>query len=131
MPVDVAARAILRLSLRSPTTERFHLANPASVPLGSVIDWVCDLGHPVEHRPYRVWRAALREACARGAAPALQSLVHFFPANPEALDRGVRAEVRSTLVALDGMPCPPVDEPLVQRYLAFLGQTGLLRPGAG
>ena len=68
MPVDYAARALVRLSQRPGTTERFHLVNPATVPVGTVLGWVGDFGHPVALRPYAAWRAAMRDACARGAA---------------------------------------------------------------
>ena len=126
MPVDHAARALVRLSQRPGTAERFHLVNPEAVPVGTVLGWVGDLGHAVALRPYAAWRAAMRDACARGAAPALEGLAPFFPETVAALDTGGRARARATAAVLADTPCPAVDAALVERYVTYLRAAGMI-----
>ena len=99
-------------------TERFHLVNPATVPVGTVLGWVGELGHPVALRP-RTRRGGRRcETLARGRrAPAGGPRASF----PE--DRRRAGHGRPGLRASDGggargHPCRAVDAALVGRYVA-------------
>lgn len=135
VPVDVAARAIVRIS-RSPAQHRiFHLANPEPIPLPDLLPWLEDEGLQLESLSYGVWRERMRE---HAAAHRFEHLLALLPeGEAEAVARlggpARRFAADHTLSALEGtgVELAPLRREDVSLYVAYLRERGLLPGTAG
>ncbi|HEU4322323.1 MAG TPA: thioester reductase domain-containing protein, partial [Roseiflexaceae bacterium] len=130
-PVDYVAQAIVQLSSgASAPGAVFNLAPAPKVRLADLADWVRDYGYPIERRPLDEWRALVQG----GAAPADRATLAFF----ERQD-GIKADAPLGLGQVcceraeagltgSGIACPPIDRPLLHRYLDYCVAHGLLPP---
>lgn len=127
-PVDYVARALVRLSLVTPSGEVFNLSPTPEVRLPELFGWVRDYGYPVEVYPVPEW--CERMAAGERNADHSTTLAFFdlrsgsaeptFGLGPIRCDRVTRA------LAGSGISCPPADRHLVYRYLDYCVEQGLL-----
>ncbi|HET6247809.1 MAG TPA: non-ribosomal peptide synthetase [Tepidisphaeraceae bacterium] len=145
-PVDFAAKALARLSLRPnalPAT--FHIANPTSLTLGGLIAAMGEFGIPIERVSRAEWEDRIantgsgkndgwaaylglcRASCGRGGADesfAMYRTMDLFQAT------GVKFDMQNTLGALagSGIVCRPADKKLLHLYLRNILRMEALRP---
>jgi amino acid adenylation domain-containing protein/thioester reductase-like protein len=129
MPVDYVSRAIVHLSRRQASFGRtFHFANPRTVKLRDIWQWVVDYGFPFDVIPYEDWRERLRAVDPGNALyPVIPLLSGAFPDEP-----APRISTAGTEAALagTGIECPPMDRELGRKILAHLVGIGFLAPPA-
>ncbi|MBI4864546.1 MAG: SDR family oxidoreductase [Candidatus Riflebacteria bacterium] len=137
-PVDFVSRAMVRLSLSPGSAGRtYHLRNRSTVPLGRLVEWLCDEGYRIRRVSYDDWLAAM----ARHDSDEASRLLQEFLAGP-AGRRYLQAPPGSTLLdrladgssaqALEqgGIVCPEPGPELLKVCLAHLRSTGWLPPPA-
>ncbi|NUP76785.1 MAG: thioester reductase domain-containing protein, partial [Nonomuraea sp.] len=124
MPVDYAARAVVRLSRRPESFGQvFHLANPATTPLGDVWEWVKGFGYPFEVVPFEEWRRRLRGV---GEDNALYPVLPLIGDRPGADAPRVGTAATDAALAGTGIACPPIDGDMGRLILTWLVRTGFL-----
>ncbi|WNG46497.1 amino acid adenylation domain-containing protein [Archangium minus] len=127
-PVDYVARALVRLSLATPSGEVFNLSPTPEVRLSELFSWVRDYGYPVKLYPVPEWCERL--AAGDRNADHSTTLAFFdlrsgsseptFGLGPIRCDRVTQA------LAGSGISCPPADRHLLYRYLDYCVEQGLL-----
>jgi thioester reductase-like protein len=136
-PVDFAAQAITHLAQQPDAPGRtFHILNPQPIPLSQLAPWLNDLGYPVEAIPYPAWQSRLIDAATRTADHPLAALLPLFVEPLPQVgnltlgelftqDRTPRFEATDTghLLAAAGIQCPPLNQALLQTYLAHLAHS--------
>ncbi|GAA3815969.1 hypothetical protein GCM10022226_40890 [Sphaerisporangium flaviroseum] len=129
MPVDFVSRAVVHLSRQEASFGRtFHFANPRSVDLRDIWQWVVDYGYPFDVIPYEDWCERLRAVDPGNALfPIIPLLSGAFPDEP-----APRISTAGTDAALagTGIECPPMDRELGRKILANLVAIGFLAPPA-
>ncbi|NUT10273.1 MAG: hypothetical protein HOQ38_07330, partial [Nonomuraea sp.] len=124
MPVDYAARAVVRLSRRPESFGQvFHLANPATTPLGDVWEWVKGFGYPFEVVPFEEWRRRLRGV---GEDNALYPVLPLIGDRPGADAPRIGTAATDAALAGTGISCPPIDADMGRLILAWLVRAGFL-----
>ena len=135
-PVDYVSQAIVALSRRKASLgQAFHLFNPVTVSVSSLVTWVNELGYPVQQTTYEAWldeltRATEGEASAENA---LAPLAPLFPKEGPQEQRAVQVprrpfDNRNALLELAGTSiiCPRIDARLLATYLSYLVRSGFL-----
>ena len=123
LPVDVAAEAIVRLSLRPDAPGRsWNMIPPGDVSLRDCVAVARSLGLSCESVPFPQWKDALFEACRRGEANPLEPLLPLFPEDISALPPAPRFDSAAFAHALAevGMQPPTVAGASAERYASFL-----------
>jgi thioester reductase-like protein len=131
VPVDYVARAIVALSLRTDALGRtFHLVNPAPVPITQIQDYGPGLDYALRRLPFEQWRqeaARLVSELPGDPLYAFLSLLEKMLSEdvlPPRLDPGQVGQ----LLGGSGILCPPLDRPLISKYLSYFVSSGLLQP---
>jgi amino acid adenylation domain-containing protein/thioester reductase-like protein len=141
---DVCAAAIRHISVTAGATGRtYHLASPASAPLGTLVERLRARGYRIEQIPYGDWVRALAEQAARDPSHPMAAFLPLFvnrgPAGltvAEMYFSGVfpgyqRANTEAALRG-SGIAFAPVGGQLLDRNIDRLMRTGYLAvPSAG
>lgn len=141
-PVDHASEVIVHIALnRQPSGQIYHLTNFATGGAGQLVERIRAAGYPIERCAYDEWCERLtRYVMERPDAP----VGPFAPLFVEQLERGMtvvqmyfedrlpRFDDRRVQQALEGsgLACPPVDDALIDLYLARFIEDGFLPPSA-
>lgn len=127
-PVDYVSRAMVRVMLGDTPSGHYHLVGARAVGWNDIVQWVRQLGYPLETLPYREWRTLLLER-AKQTANALVPLLPLFAAheNTDWLMLPPYDDAR-TAQALSGtgIACAPIDAALVRRYVERFVVSGFL-----
>ncbi|MCO5991911.1 amino acid adenylation domain-containing protein [Actinoallomurus rhizosphaericola] len=147
VPVDYLADAVVHLATSRPAAWRvYHLTNPRPARLADMLDRMRAAGCDITTLPYPRWVAELvRHIAEHPTSPTAPFL-------PLCVDRSNKTDIsvkemyfEGTFPSLgrdnvdrdlagSGLRCPPVDQALLDRYLAYFLSTGYiprLRQGAG
>lgn len=141
VPVDHLAAAIVHIATRHPADGRtYHLTNPRPALFGDVLDRMEAAGYRFQRLPYGEWVDELVRHVSRNPTSATAPFVSLC------VDRGRKTDIsvkemylqdvfpqltrHNTEAALldSGLHCPPVDTPLLDRYLHHLVTSGYLPP---
>jgi amino acid adenylation domain-containing protein/thioester reductase-like protein len=132
VPVDYVSQALAHLSLQESSLGRvFHLVHPRPIEWRRVIEWIGELGYPLETIPHDVWIAERNRLGAISEDPMTAALSSSPVTEPGgSLLRPPRFECRNTLDGLEGTPivCAPVDRRLLETYFSYWIQSGYLPP---
>jgi thioester reductase-like protein len=120
-PVDVVARALVRLSLdREALGGRFHLVGPDPFTLARLGAWSGSAGRPLERLSYERWRDTLEERLARASDPRLErlaGLTRLAPAPPAAAPSfRVDASYAEELLRRTEIRFPRADDEILETY---------------
>ncbi len=136
-PVDYISKAIVHLSgRRDAIGKTFHIANHRRVQLGSIADWMRDLGYPLRQVPYDSWVSELLgRSTSRGDV--VSSLVPLFSLSmmgevSSKLTSLPQFDCRNTLAGLEGtaIECSPIDEHVLGNYFTRFIRDGFVAPPA-
>ncbi|MBF6214643.1 amino acid adenylation domain-containing protein [Nocardia puris] len=129
-PVDYVARAIVTLAAQGvPTGQRYHLVNTHPTPATDLLAGLRRLGYPietvsVEEAEQRLAERASENADLMRAALLVGNFVHVGdPAAADVILDDARA--RRALAPL-GITCPEVTDAVIDRYLGWFREDGLL-----
>lgn len=135
-PVNYAAKSIVYLSRQQESLGKvFHLLNPVPVTWSSIMNFLIELGYPLEKLPFNAWVDAIEKYGDRADNPLLP-LLPFLHLDIAARMFGVSEAAyhalgtTATLHALEGsgIHCDPVDRNIIQTYLERFADTGRLFP---
>ncbi|KAB7836967.1 thioester reductase domain-containing protein [Streptomyces mobaraensis] len=137
VPVDHAAAALVELALKPETLGgTYHLAHPVRTRFADVVERLRAAGHPLTETDPEEWSRAVAADVLEPGTDGDESVASV--AALAGASRGMpgfgslRLDVTGTLRALAGaVPCPPVDGPLLDRYLDHLAAAGPLPSPAG
>jgi thioester reductase-like protein len=142
-PVDYLARAIVALSRQGRSPGRnFHLLSEQEISWRQLVEWLQQLGQPIELLPFADW---LNRGKSQGSAAALPHLLrlggmamappaaladpaHFAdpdPARPRFLRRTYDTRNVRAGLAGSGIACPEIDAASLQLFLARYGAARL------
>lgn len=135
VPVDYVARAYVRLALRPESIGgEFNLTSPWTTRIDAIIDRVRAAGHRVETVPYPEWvrrlqrRAAViaddRNSSVRATLVLVSASVDSLQLDGYSYDRANTARGLTG----SGIDCPEIDQPILDRYVRYLNDTGFLPP---
>ncbi len=134
-PVDYVAAAIVRIAFRSGCEDHaFNILNERLMPVEQFYRLLCNLGYKVTHQPFDQWCGRLESCSSEGNVLRVLSCL-FTGKQPQGeglIDRfGVRQADMDTsntakMLAGSGICCPPVDEVLMERYLANFAKSGYI-----
>jgi amino acid adenylation domain-containing protein/thioester reductase-like protein len=145
VPVDYLADAVMHIATNRPVTWRvYHLTNPSPARLADMLDRMRAVGCDITTLPYPRWVGELVRHVAEHptspTAPFVSLCVNcsnkadisvkemYFEGTFPSLGRDNVAHD----LAGSGLHCPPVDEALLDRYLAYFFSTGYIpRPAPG
>jgi amino acid adenylation domain-containing protein/thioester reductase-like protein len=139
VPVDYLADAVVHIATNRPATWRvYHLTNPSPARLADMLDRMRAVGCDITTLPYPRWVAELVRHVAENptspTAPFVSLCVNcgnktdisikemYFEGTFPALGRDNVARD----LAGSGLHCPPVDDALLDRYLAYFFSTGYI-----
>ena len=134
-PVDYVAAAIVHIAFQSGSENRaFNLLNENLMPMKQFYRLLRRLGYPVEHLPLPAWREKLESFPPDENALRVLSCLFSdrYPPGEGLVERfGTRQAVMSAdntckLLSGSGIACPPVDDALMERYLAHFAQCGYI-----
>ncbi|WP_051943588.1 amino acid adenylation domain-containing protein [Streptacidiphilus rugosus] len=144
LPADCFAGAVRHISTTRPARGQvYHLTNPEPALMSSLGECLRGQGYKVETVPYRTWVTALVEFAAAHPAHPVTPFVPLF------VDRCARADLTVSEMYLydvfpaftrtntehaladSGLRIPPVDLPMLDRYVDFLLAEGYLQPPQG
>lgn len=134
-PVDYVAAAIIHIAFQSGSENRaFNLLNENLMPMKQFYRLLRRLGYPVEHLPLPAWREKLESFPPDENALRVLSCLFSdrYPPGEGLVERfGTRQAVMSAdntckLLSGSGIACPPVDDALMERYLAHFAQCGYI-----
>ncbi len=132
-PVDYISRGIVALSRRRTSLgQAFHFLNPITAPANDLITWIASFGYPVQQVSYEDWYEEI--SLIAETQPDQNVMSPFVPTFPKKREAStyeipnVIYDTRNTLTALKGtsISYPPVSEPLLHTYLAYLIKSGYL-----
>jgi amino acid adenylation domain-containing protein/thioester reductase-like protein len=131
IPVDFVSKAIIHLSRQQESLGKaFHLINPHPAPFPEIVNWVRSFGYQLREISDAEWRAELRTVVGKSPENALYPLVPFWSKKPEANTTFpiLKFDCQNTLKGLQGsdIKCPPVSRELVNKFLSYLTQNGLI-----
>jgi thioester reductase-like protein len=128
-PVDYVSRAIIHLSRQADALGQvFHLVNPQSRPWNGVVAAIQAFGYPLQLLPAPEWRANLL-ATAEATDNALSPLLSLFEdEDTQTANHQPRFDCQNTLKGLANteIVCPPLDDQLIETYLLYLIEQGIL-----
>jgi amino acid adenylation domain-containing protein/thioester reductase-like protein len=132
-PVDYASRAIVNLSLQPQSLgQAFHLVNPQPFPLNRLVSALNRAGYSIQPVPYPQWQDALRlepsdlkplvEVVTEMIGDSQLTRLELWLAGNQSFDcnnstHGLHEELTT---------CPPANQKLLDRYLAYFVQSGFL-----
>lgn len=127
VPVDYVSRGIVYLSRQADIVGQvFHLTNPQSTPLNNLINWSGSSQY-LRQASYRDWRAALTQQAQMKIENDLLPLLPLFPLDrPEQVEQQIDCQRTVAHLVKAGIECPPLDEKLVDTYMAYLIESGFL-----
>jgi thioester reductase-like protein len=132
VPVDYVSQALVHLSMQESSLGRvFHLVHPRPIEWRRVIEWIAELGYPLETIPRGVWVAERNRVGATLEDPMMAALSSSPVTAPGASPlRPARLDCRNTLEGLEGtsIVCAPVDDRLLETYISYWIQSGYLPP---
>ncbi len=114
-PVDYVAQAVAALALTRASLGRvLHLVNPHPAPWSQVVQWISELGYPLQRVPYGRWRDGVAK--------------HVAGIPAEATLGAGRIDCAGALAALEGtgIRCPPLDRALLETYLRHFARVGFI-----
>lgn len=123
VPADHVAKTLVQLLLHpSSLGKTYHLANPAPIPLDTVLAALRNTGYPLKVLPQNIFNALLQQH----ADPGVQRVALVNALVPSILETSDPPfDQRNVQRALPSSVCPRADEALVARYLKYLVQTGV------
>jgi thioester reductase-like protein len=135
-PVDFVAQAIVALSGRAASLGRvFHITNPQSFCWSDVAEALRRRGYPVQIIPYADLMKTLVSRARQGIEDPLTAFLPVLLQRAPGTTRyqfeeyyfPVRYDCTGTLEGLagTGIACPPIDDRLLDHYLAHLAREGL------
>ena len=127
MPVDCAARAVLRLSKNPPPADMaYHLVNENDMSWNEFCKWFAARGLPLKQVPYPNWREAILKSLGTDRENALVSVLPFVSENIFNYARLPRFECSRTLRLLEGsgLACPAIDDTLLGTFLNYYRTRG-------
>ena len=138
VPVDYVAKAYVRLALHpEPIGNEFNLTNPRTVKIDAIIDRLRAVGHRIEAMPYEDWMRRLQRhadaiADDRGSSVRATLLLVSTAVDSLQLD-DYDYDRTNTLhgLAESGIDCPEIDQPLLDRYIEYLVDSGFLPAPSG
>jgi thioester reductase-like protein len=131
-PVDYAVSAIAHLSSQPESLGKtFHLFNPQPTPWQEVVNSVISLGYPLQQLDYQQWRKQLLTAVERHSDHPLSPLISTFTQNEttnpeESINQKLDAHNTNSGLTGTSIICPPCDRNLINTYLSYLVNQGLL-----
>ena len=124
-PVDVAARALVRLVKSEPVQRTFHLVHPQPAAWGSLLETAIAIGYPLRVVPHSRWRSMLQDLAAREErASFLHYLASLSGEEIEELLRGGYATPGTSSALGPSFEWPPIDAHLLATYLRALADAG-------
>jgi amino acid adenylation domain-containing protein/thioester reductase-like protein len=134
VPVDYASQALVHLSLREESLgKEFHLVNPVSISWAGFFDCLRSFGYRLEPLSYISWRRALVQSPDNSLYPLLSTLpdekADSHTSEQEfSLPKEAILDCANTLTGIVNSPiiCPATDFSLVDKYLAYMIETGFL-----
>jgi len=132
VPVDHVCRGVVALSLRPGSRGKvFHFANPRPMPVGEAVTWCRKRGYALETVPLERWKRALLELSASAPGTGIEP---YLPLIDEASEVNLllhRFDCRETAQELArlGVRCPEVGGELLEKYIGFAREVGLVREG--
>ncbi len=135
-PVNYVSQAMLYLARQPESVGRvFHLLNPTPIQWSDIFDRVIEAGYPVQKLPFEEWIEAIRSHADPTTNPLVPLLPFFFIEFAQRMlginewdfhELGTAATQRS--MAGSGLTCAPVDNRLVNTFLAQLVRSNRLCP---
>lgn len=138
-PIDFVVGSIAHLSLhRLPSGEAFHLNNPRYRLLPWLIERMRAIGYSVDIVPHPEWVRRLLDHTTKNPSSVIAPFAPLFVEKwgkeqvtmleMYAEERIPRFECEETMRALagTGLVCPPVDEPLLNKYLDYFIKIGFI-----
>ena len=126
VPVDHVAAALVWLS-RQPDTAggTFHLANPQLTSFRAVVAHLRGLGWPLPDIDREKWAELVGADPGNAAHPLVDAFMETAW-DPEGVE--IPLDPSATVARLDGsgVECPPVDAPLLDRYVGYFLRNGFL-----
>lgn len=127
-PVDYVARSIVGLSQRAASIGgAFNLHHPVGLDWTSFGQVMRALGHPIELLPYDRWVDRVESSQHSALYPLLPFLRHRGQDQLTYVERMQRryrpvlgSEATVSILAEQGIHCPPLDATLIERYLVYL-----------
>jgi phthiocerol/phenolphthiocerol synthesis type-I polyketide synthase E len=142
-PVDFVARAIVAIA-RSPEAfqrRRFHIVPRTLMSWRTILDFMPQMGLPLDVIAYPQWRERLLAHC-QNHDNALKTLLPLFRPSEEggfaaipedadlALLPGVPCQNATSILEAVGIECPAIDTALLETYFGYFFDTGfIVRPG--
>ncbi|EPH43897.1 amino acid adenylation domain-containing protein [Streptomyces aurantiacus] len=140
VPVDHAAAAIAHIATTDPPGRHvYHLTNPRPAAFHDVLRRMRAAGCEIRTLPYRQWVRELVRYVAEHPASATAPFVALCVDRSRGADMSVkemyfdgtfprlgRTNVERALAG-SGLDCPPVDDALLDRYLAYFFASGYIR----
>ncbi len=134
VPVDFAAKALVRISQKDGVTGRtFHLTNPVRTPMNEIGQWLRELGYPLDVIPYTEWVRELKQHCRSYPGNALAAILPFFSdavLDNSPLPRFCNGGTLDMLTECK-LECPPLDRNLLRSSLIGLVREGYLPAPVG
>ncbi len=139
VPADYLARAVVHLATHVPPAgQTYHLTNPGYALLPAMVDRLRARGHSIDTHPYHDWVHQLRDFAAHNETHPIVAFVPIFTDPAAARDITVKELYRARIFPTftrdhtetdlndAGLTCPPVDDELLDSYIAYFHQTGYL-----
>lgn len=131
-PVDYASQAIVNLSLQPKSLgQAFHLVNPQPFPLTQLVFALNRAGYFIQQVSYPQWQAALRlepnalkplaEVVTERIRDSQLTRLELWLAGNQSFDCHNSTQGLQELII-----CPPANQKLLARYLAYFVQSGFL-----
>jgi thioester reductase-like protein len=132
LPVEYAAAAVVHLARQPALWGRaFHLLHTRPPTWRQVLERLGELGHPLPTAPPAEWLARVERQPASNPLVMLLPWVRPLISRRSAAFVLPRVDMRNTSAGLAGAGLNPgLPEPLVDRFLSYLIQTGFLPPVA-
>ncbi|MGB3439120.1 MAG: amino acid adenylation domain-containing protein [Actinophytocola sp.] len=141
VPADYLASAVVHLATHvAPAGQTYHLTNPGFALLPAMVDRLRAHGHPIDIHPYHDWVHQLRDFAAHHETHPIVAFVPIFTDPAAARDITVKELYRARIFPAftrhhtetdlkdAELTCPPVDDRLLDSYIAYFHQTGYLTP---
>jgi thioester reductase-like protein len=128
-PVDYVSEAMVRLSMADYRQPVVHLSNPNPLTWTTIVEWMNQLGYPMEVVPFEVWQKRLAQIDDNNA---LFPLLPVYLAQPVVAERQqlisklskVSRAVTTPMLKSLGLDYPVIDRNLWQKYIHFCCNCG-------
>ena len=126
VPVDYVSQAVVRLGQSCNDSgdwgKTLHILNPQPIPWTQLCEFLQTRGYQLEGVPFDRWLATLQTTIDRDPNdPLFASLLLLMSAPVHILSPKAPMDSRQALGLLHtlNLPCPAIDEPLLQRYVDY------------